>query len=89
MPFRRVTVGFTTAKIISFNPKRTGFIVMNNGENLAYVHDHNVNIWLDGLPLPPSATLTFSKVEQDRPELDYWAAALGDTALSIVEVFEA
>jgi hypothetical protein len=86
MVFRRVTVGTTVIPLLSFNPKRVGVVIFNNGSANIYIHDSAQKVKEEGLVLTPQGTITFLKAWGDPTEFEMWTVA--DAEGQDVRVYE-
>jgi hypothetical protein len=86
MVFRRVTVGTKVIPLLSFNPKRVGVVIFNNGSVNVYLHDSAQKVKEEGLVLTPQATITFLKAWGDPTEFEMWCVA--DAEDQDVRVYE-
>jgi len=83
-----MTIGTTTVKICSYNPKRRSITIYNQGSGTLYISQDPTRVFVDGFPVPNSAVVTLLKEDGDQPELDlYGMADKPSTVIRIQEGF--
>jgi DNA-binding beta-propeller fold protein YncE len=86
MVFRRVTVGTAVKQLVPYNPKRDVLVIFNNGTVNIYIHDSATAVLTEGLPIPPSSSISFVRAWGDEPETELWVVA--DAENQDVRIYE-
>lgn len=75
-------------QIATYNPKRVSLHFFNRGDITVFISEDQTNIVETGIPLSPYASISFHKVENDKPEVAFYAQVeTGEATIVVYEVF--
>ena len=80
MSFKPVTVTTTIEPVVTYNPKRKGLALFNNGTVTVFVSQDPSNVASDGFPVAASVAIIFSSEDDDEPELALYAVTESGSA---------
>lgn len=86
MSFKPVTVTSVIEPFVSYNPRRRGFSIFNNGSDTFFVSADPSNVAADGFPVAAGVTLTMLEEDDDEPWMAHYAvSSAGDINARVQE----
>ena len=73
MSFKPVTVTTDIEPVVTYNPRRFGVALFNNGTDTVYVSQDPLNVVTDGFPVSSGVVVILSEEDDDEPEMALYA----------------